>query len=499
MESPSHTGEFVVARHTENVHQASLEADGGSLADDVVIRYKLARPKTGFDLITSREKGQDGYFLLTLTAGEELAALDDGMDYVFLLDISGSMANDSKLIVSKSAVQAFIDELSPEDRFEVMTFNVQPRTLFGALRPGDGQTRAEAAAFLGTRQARGGTVLAPAMNTAYRYADPDRTLNVVILSDGMTEQRERQILMEMIASRPRNARVFCIGIGNEVNRPLLAQMADESGGLAAFISRGDSFALAAKAFRRKLMRPAAADLKIDIDGVGVRGLEPVRVPNLYHGSPLRIYGRYGGAGEARVRLTANVQGVALERETALFFPETDDGNPEIERMWAQKRIDGLLKGADRAGSREPVLEEVIRLGEDFSIVTEYTSFLVLENDAEYRRWKIERKNRTRMERDRRAQSRREEQLAQIRSRAAADIGPAPLLAAGATEPAPTVTNGPAATPAGTDGAKAPSPVSRQAPRVQPQSRDIDLGIGTGPVGPLFVAAAWWLVRRKKRK
>ena len=54
-------------------------------------------------------------------------------------------------------------------------------------------------------------------------------------------------------------------------------------------------------------------------------------------------------------------------------------------MWASRRIDALLKNADRSGSRESVAPEVVRLGETFSIVTEYTSFLVLENDAEFRR------------------------------------------------------------------------------------------------------------------
>ncbi len=491
MESPSHAGQFVMVRHADTYHQASLETDGGSLAQDVVFHYRLARPKTGFDLITSRQKGQDGYFLLTLTAGKELAALDSGMDYVFLLDISGSMANDSKLLVSKNSVQAFVDELGVEDRFELMTFNVQPQTLFGELRPAAAESRDAASAFLESRQARGGTILAPAMNTAYRYGDPDRTLNVVVLSDGMTEQRERRELMALVASRPRNARVFCIGIGNEVNRPLLEQMADDSGGLAAFVSRGDNLTRAAKAFRRKLMRPVASDLRLDIDGAGVYAIEPALLPNLYHGCPVRIYGRYSGAGDARITLTANIQGAALEKAVSLSFPEIDGDNPEIERMWAWKRIDGLLKKADRAGDRQTVLPEVIRLGEGFSIVTEYTSFLVLENDAEYQRWKIERKNRDRLGRDRSARAQREKELDEIRNRASADLGPQALLARAKAPEAPVSQNTTPASP--------PPSASRNPGSVRPQSRNLDLGIGTGPVGPLFVLGAWWLVRRKKKK
>jgi Ca-activated chloride channel family protein len=490
IESPSHGESFVIVNHADTYGQASLETTGGSLAADVVVHYGLARPKTGLDLITSRQSGQDGFFLLTLTAGKELAAQDQGMDYVFLLDISGSMSNDSKLVMSKNSVEAFVAELSDADRFEVMTFNVSPNTLFGQLRPATGEIKASAREFMRSQQARGGTVLTPAMETAYKYGDPDRTLNVVILSDGMTEQKERQTLLQLIGSRPRNARVFCIGVGNEVNRPLLEQMAQDSGGLAAFISRGDNFKRQAQAFRRKLMRPVAADLQIQFDGVRVTDVAPRTLPNLYHGSPIRIYGRYSGKGDAKVSLKANVQGVEMNQSAVLPFPASDPQNPEIERMWAWKRVDQLLKQADRTGSRQQVLDEIIRLGEGYSIVTEYTSFLVLENDAEYKRWKIERRNSQRMARDRKAQSAREKDLEAIRRKATAEIGPQPLLAK----------NQRTATPVSRQAPTAPAPTTQPGTSTpaRSQSRDFNFSPGSGPVGPLFLGLAYWLIRRKKK-
>jgi Ca-activated chloride channel family protein len=339
-------------------------------------------------------------------------------------------------------------------------------------------------------------VLAPAIQTAYRYGEADRTLNVVVLSDGMTEQGERQQLMALINSRPANARVFCIGIGNEVNRRLLNQMAEDTGGLAAFISRGDNFQRQAQAFRRKLMRPVATDLELDIQGVEITDMEPARLPNLYHGAPVRIYGRYTGSGEARVRLSATVQGQEIDQSATMVFAKAEDGNPEIERMWAWKRIDSLLKKADRQGSRAAVADEIIRLGEAYSIVTEYTSFLVLENDGEYQRWKIERRNRSRMARDRAAQTERAERLAAIRDRAVADLGPQPVLAANSATPGKT-----AGRPTTRQAPTASRPASQPAPPQPdpPRNQGFDLNMGSGPVGPLFVGLAAWLKRRKKKR
>ncbi len=491
--SPSHGNDFVTTKDSPTYCLASLETAAGSLAADVVINYDLARPKTGIDLITSKPKGEDGYFCMTLTTGKELETLDTGMDYLFLLDISGSMANDRKLIVSRNSVEAFIDELGSKDRIEIMTFNVAPNMLFRELKPALPSIKEEARQFTASRQAKGGTILAPAITTAYKYNDPDRTLNVIILSDGMTEQKERQQLMDLIRSRPRNTRVFCIGIGNEVNRPLLKQLADDSGGLAAFISQGDNFKRAARGFRRKLIRPVATDLQIDFDGIQIYDLEPKTLPNLYFGSPIRIYGRYAKSGKADLSIRANVLGRELKKTESLLFPEKETNNPEIERMWAWKRVEQLLKKTDRLNSRQATLNEIIRLGEGYSIVTEYTSFLVLENDAEYRKWNIDRKNNLRLKRDRQAQAERAKNLKAIRNKAMSDIGPQTVALRKITPP--TYKPQPLA----------PAPATKTTPQTFSQrdqsrvSRGFDLDFGTGPVGPLFVGISFWLSRRKRKQ
>jgi len=423
LDSPSHGDAFVVASHGRNVKEASLEVNQGDLSRDFVLSYQTKRPRTGLDLITNKPKGEDGFFMLTLTAGDDLDQFDQPTDYVMLMDISGSMAQDQKLWLSSESVAAFIDALGPEDRFDVITFNSQPDMLFEELRLADDENKAQARQHLDTQRARGGTSLAPAMQLAYRYQDKDRPLVVVVLSDGMTEHDERTELLRLIGQRPSNTRVFCIGIGNEVNRPLLEQIADDAGGLASFVSRGDNFERQAQAFRRKLTRPVATDLTINLIGVDVYDFEPTKLPNLYHGSPVRLYGRYRGDGEVKATISGNVMGRPMTRTVSLGRVDENADNPEIERMWAWQRVDSLLKQADRLGSRDSVIDEVIRLGEGYSIVTPYTSFIVLENDSEYQRWNLERRNALRIERDRAAQQRVRDSLDRLRESSLAELGP----------------------------------------------------------------------------
>ena len=423
VESPSHETDFIIAEHAANYHQASLETEGGSLARDIVLAFKIARPRTGIDVIASKTRAEDGYLMLTLTAGDELEALNRGMDYVFVVDVSGSMAHDQKLGLSRNSVAAFIEALGPEDRFELIAFNVQPRTLFDELRGVTDESSASASQFLLDQRALGGTVLRPAIATAYKYRDSDRTLNVVVLSDGMTEQEEQRELLTLISTRPAGTRVFCVGVGNEVNRPLLAQLARDAGGLAAFVSQGDDFQRQADAFRRKLLRPAVSNVQIRFDGVPIYDAEPQVLGDLFHGSPLRLYGRYKNGGSAQVRVSGEVQGQPFEQAVSVELPQAEDANPQIERMWAWHRVQSLLDKARRIGSDASVVAEIVRLCEDYSIASEYASFIVLENDAEYQRWKIDRRNAGRMQRDRQARRELQVRLERLREEALAQLGP----------------------------------------------------------------------------
>jgi len=423
LKSPSHADQFVVVKHANpNYWQASYETDGGDLSRDLVIDYTVERPRTGIDLITSKSADEDGYFQLTLTAGQELEAQSGGSDYVFVVDVSGSMRLDGKLALSRDAVNAFVQSLGENDRFEVIAFNIAADPLFNAPTPVTPEAKTRAGDFLKSQKAMGGTILNPAIEAAYRYREADRQLNVVVLSDGMTEQSEQRQLLELIGRRPEGVSVFCVGIGNEVNRPLLGQLAQETGGLAAFLSSSANFEQEAQAFRRKLTRPAATNVRIAIEGAEVYDVEPAVLPNLFHGQPVRMYGRYKQSGDAKVLVKAEVLGSPLEQSLPVTLPATDDANPEIERMWALHRVSRLLGEDRKLGSTEQV-GEIVRLCEAYSIVSPFASFIVLENDAEYQRWKIERRNATRIQRDRAAQAAVRERLELLRRETAQQVGP----------------------------------------------------------------------------
>jgi Ca-activated chloride channel family protein len=302
-------------------------------------------------------------------------------------------------------------------------------------------------------------------------------------------------LINAIAKRPSNSRIFCVGVGNEVNRPLLGRLARDAGGLAAFLSRGDNFVRQAQAFRRKLTKPAMRNVSVDFKGGEVYDLFPSKMPSLYHGAPVRVYGRYRKTGPANVNLTAEVSGREVSMKTEMTLPDKNADNPEIQRMWAWQKTQELLRNPKPHG--RDIQEEVVRLGEGYSIATEYTSFIVLENDAEYKRWKIDRSNALLVARDRDARARLGKRLEGMRNEALAALGPQGTTGNNGSKPA----SGAKATPNRSNNQGAPATNQTRPTNSSPSRRPFGGGGGGGPVGPISLAviAALAIGARRRRK
>ena len=117
---------------------------------------------------------------------------------------------------------------------------------------------------------------------------------------------------------------------------------------------------------------------------------------------------------------------------------------------------------------------------------------MLENDAEFQRWHIERRNALRLARDRGAQAKLASDLEAMRGKAADDLGPA-------------AADQPAAAPAAVT-PQAQAPQRQPAPRFSNSGNSRDFGIHIGgaldPIAAgmvaVLVASAWYTRRRAAR-
>ncbi len=179
-----------------------------------------------------------------------------------------------------------------------------------------------------------------------------------------------------------NARVFSFGIGSSVNRFLLDKMAEEGRGEVEYVSLDDDGSAAARRFHERVRNPLLTDISIDWGGLQVADVYPRRVPDLFGAKPVVLSGRFTGGGRGLVRLKGRAGVNHFEREIAVELPESQPEHDVLATLWARRRVEDLMSsdyaGAQRGNTREDVREAVTQLGIDYRLMTQFTSFVAVE-------------------------------------------------------------------------------------------------------------------------
>ncbi|MFN0085600.1 MAG: VIT and vWA domain-containing protein, partial [Blastocatellia bacterium] len=382
--SPSH--EIETKRDGEGKARLSMEVRGMANPRDFELFYTLSDQEFGASLLTYREPGKDGYFLLLLSPK---AVMDErevsAREVIFVLDTSGSMAEEGKMEKAKAAMRYGVNALDRRDRFNLISFAGEEHLLAEKPLAADDDGKRQAVAFIEKMRPTGGTNINDALLAALRQLSPgERPRMIVLITDGQPTVGETQAARIMANARQANnlqARLFTFGVGYDVNTILLDGLANENRGAVGYIEPREDIEVRVSNFFNKVNHPVLSDLKIDWGGAATELVYPRTTPDLFHGSQVVLVGRYrpGKSGRHEMTLTGKVNG--RERRFAykdLSFPEKDSDHQFLANLWAMRRVGYLLDQIRGNGESKELRDEIVELGTRFGIVTPYTSTLVLE-------------------------------------------------------------------------------------------------------------------------
>ena len=372
-----------------------------SLNHDIVVYWRHQQGLPGaVDMVTYRPEGSDrGTFMLTLTPGDDLGPLQQGRDWTFVLDISGSMAG--KYHSLAEGVRKGLGKLQPADRFRMVLFNNHAQELTTGFVPVTDANVSHYLQQLEAVQPDGGTNLFAGLKTAYKGLDSDRPSAVILVTDGVANVgvTGKKAFLELLEQH--DIRLFTFVMGNSANRPLLDGMAQVSNGFAMAISNSDDISGRLVQAADKLRHEAYRDINLKISGVKVRELSPQRIGSLYRGQQLIVFGHYWGDGKAKLSIDGKISGRAVDYRSDLHFPVTDTRNPELERLWAYATIEDIQNKMDYLGHDADSENAIVDLAVEYGLVTPYTSLVVVEEQV-FEQLGIKRDNKARVERERTA-------------------------------------------------------------------------------------------------
>ena len=361
--------------------RARLRLRGGATIPnkDFILRYDVAG-KTIQDAVLTHRSDKGGFFTLMLQPPDRIGADDvTPKELVFVLDTSGSMSG-FPIEKAKETMRLALDNLYPDDTFNLITFSGDTRILFDQPVRATKANLRRAQQFLAASVGYGGTEMMSAIKAALEPSDNQSHVRIVcFMTDGFVGN-DMQIIAEI--QKHKNARVFAFGIGSSVNRFLLDNMATAGGGDVEYVGLNADGSAAAKRFHQRVRNPLLTDISIDWVGLQVTDVYPKRIPDVFGAKPVVVTGRYSAPGSGTIKLKGKMGGSDFTREIPVTLPDTMALHDVLAPLWARSRIDDLMSedymGAQLGRMRPDLKQTITQLAIEFRLMTQFTSFVAVE-------------------------------------------------------------------------------------------------------------------------
>jgi Ca-activated chloride channel family protein len=393
-----------INKEAEGEYRVSINSNSTELNKDLVLYYRLAQNLPGrVDLIPYREsKDKEGTFMLVVTPGIDLKPLNHGADYVFVLDISGSMTGKYQALAK--GVSKALEAFRPEDRFRIVLFNDYATSLTSGWVSATPENVNRYIGEVSAIKPHGGTNMYSGISQGLEKLDADRATSLVLVTDAVTNRgvidpKDFHKLLKQY-----DVRVFGFLMGNNANWPLMKTITQVSGGFHERVSNADDIVGKIMLAKSKILHEALHDVSLSIRGVKTQQTTEELRGKVYRGQQLVIFGKYDAAGQAEVSLQAKLSGADKTYSTTFNFPEVDKNYPEVERLWALNLVEELeFKSSIGLLEESEANSAVENLGVEYQLVTDQTSMLVLDN-ATFQQHGIKRRNLHRVKRELQAQN-----------------------------------------------------------------------------------------------
>ena len=386
---------------TENSARVEFTAQQYTPTRDFEVVVTVDHAKQDVVLVPHR-RGDDGYFLLQLTppspAGDwdrPVLAGSKPLHLLILADTSASM--DARQRAQQAElVAALLGSLTPRDTVNLACCDVECDWLFERPVAADAKQVAAIQQFLAQRISLGWTDLDKAFASALAQVGPQT--QVIYLGDGTVTTRDADPaafagrLRRLADGKP--GTFHAVAVGSTYEPAALKAIGGVGGGSFRRVTAERGPQATALELLYEITQPVLRDLKVEFKGLRTARVYPQELPNLAPGTQHLVLGRYlpeGRDQEGEVVVTGTQHGQPLTFRRRVTLRDAESGNSFIPRLWARQHLDHLLD----QGSSGSVREDIIALSEEYQILTPYTSFLVLETDADRERFAVKRSFRMR--------------------------------------------------------------------------------------------------------
>jgi Ca-activated chloride channel family protein len=366
-----------IRESSESERQITLSPSDSIPNKDFVLRYKVAGDQIKTAMMTHKDDhGQ--YFTMMLYPPAELKQVQRSpMEMVFVLDCSGSM-NGRPLDQARAAVTHALQKLTPRDTFQIIDFSNTASQLGPAPINATPENLRNGLAYLASLNGSGGTKMIEGLKAALDFPHDEGRYRVVsFMTDGYIGNDHD--ILQAVAQKTGDSRIFSFGVGQSPNRYLMDRMALLGRGAVAYLSLNDDPVQIMEQFHESISHPAMTDLSINWGSMNVTDVYPQVIPDLIVGRPVVLTGRFTGEpGTVTVNGRTGMQPVSYS--VALDARDANKEHKGIGAVWARLKIADLMTQISRTPDQaEEIQQSVLKTALDYSLMSALTAFVAVDS------------------------------------------------------------------------------------------------------------------------
>ncbi|HEY5927648.1 MAG TPA: VIT and VWA domain-containing protein [Kofleriaceae bacterium] len=361
--------------HTEKTSDGvRLRSEGARTTGELILTWEADEPDWQPSVYVQPGGKHDGWFAMSLAAPDVSDKTVAAKDVTIVIDRSGSMIGEAMANARRAAADMIL-LLDSRDRVNVISFSDEVDPLFKTPQLLDEDTRARARKFAEGLKEGGGTDIALALRTALASQDKEqgRPRVIVFMTDGQSDAKQA---LDAANADIGDVRLFTVGLGDKVNRPLLERIANVKRGRFVYIEKPSAIGTEVGKLAASISKPLLVDVSLEVDGAHAVRLYPRSMGDLFAEDELLVTGRVKGTGTAKFIIKGRFAG-----KPVTFTRSVDLGKapqrPWVGRLWAKARVAHLLEEVSLGTQTTEMTNEVIDLALAYNFVTPYTSFLAI--------------------------------------------------------------------------------------------------------------------------
>ncbi|MFT4546304.1 MAG: hypothetical protein ACI8XO_000552 [Verrucomicrobiales bacterium] len=302
----------------------------------------------------------------------------------FVLNDTSASRSATDLRAQAHIIGRLLAEGDDQDSIAIANLNIDTQRLTAGLVPLRGEAAIAAVEKIRAARRIGATNIEAGIAALRTWIEGSGAENphIIYLGDGLASDGKKTTV-ELTAMLDKEVPLIGIAVGKKADLTFLRSAANFTGGATYLMNPDEDLNWRVFDLLASLNTPRLTAISWEFAGGATTGMSSYSDRDtLAAGEILTIVANSESELPDQLILRGRLNGEPWEKTIAL------DGNARadasfIPRFWAQRHLEELLKDGQEHR------DEIVRLSKKYDVATPFTSLIVLENDAMYKEYKVE--------------------------------------------------------------------------------------------------------------